>query len=213
MRVFIRQSLALLLPVFLLWTSAICADDADALLNKARGLVQKHRYDDARKTYKSLIEKTADDKEKAGYERELNYVLPYYEAGFYFRRGELEKAQKAIVSAMRANKPWPDRVEKLKKLGVQILAKRQDGGAGGKAPDEKTVARKIADIFKAYYRAHHTYPIDYNALNALLPPGKGLLRWYDVIGYKGGKRLYSIQLRNRAEHSQVLDLSGGSLVR
>ena len=205
--------LVLLLPWAFLCPVTAHAENPETLLNKARVLVQKHQYDESRTLYKKLIAQTADDGEKAGLERELNYVLPYYEAEYYYRQGALEKAQEVIVAAMRANKPWPDRGKKLKKLGVQILAKRQEIGAESRPPDEKTVARKIGEIFKAYHRSHHTYPPDYDALNALLPPGKGLLKWYDVIGYKGGKRLYSIQLRNREEHSQVLDLSGGNLVR
>ena len=200
-----------LLPWVLLWTGAVRATDADALLNQARTLVQKHHYEQSRRTYKNLIARTTDDKERAGYQRELDYVLPYYEADFYYRQGVLAKAQAVIVEALRVNRPYPDRVQKLKKLGVQILAARQDGG-GEKAPDEKTVARRIGDIFKAYYRKRHSYPVDYEALNQLLPPEKGLLRWYDVIGYKGGKRFYSIQLRNRMEKQQVIDLSGGSML-
>jgi len=100
----------------------------------------------------------------------------------------------------------------LKQLGVRIVAARGDNGKEN-APDEKAVAREIGDIFKAYQRSHRSYPVDYEALNQLLPPEKGLLRWYEVIAYKGGRQFYSIKLRNRNEHKQVLELAGSSLLR
>jgi tetratricopeptide (TPR) repeat protein len=200
----------LLITVFLISASAVFADDD--MLNRARALVQEHRYEESRKLYRELVAETSDQEEKARLERELNFLLPYYQAAHLYERKELEKAQQVIVNAIRANRAHPERVERLKSIGVRILAARQDPRGADRPPDEKTVARRIGEIFKAYYRRHRRYPPDYEALNRLLPPEQGLLRWYDVIGYRASKRFYSIQLRNRTEHSQVLDLSGGSVL-
>ncbi|RTZ59627.1 MAG: hypothetical protein DSZ32_04945, partial [Gammaproteobacteria bacterium] len=191
---------------------AQAADSIRSQMNQARSLVGKHQFEQSRKLYQSAMKQSSDKKQKAMLEREMDYVLPYYEAEYYFGAGALEKAQKVIVSAIQRNKSHPERVKKLKQLGVRILAAR-GGDSKKKAPDEKTVAREIGGMFRSYHRSHRSYPVDYNALNQLLPPEKGLLRWYDVIAYKGGRRFYSIRLRNRAKHEQVLDLSGGSLLR
>ena len=203
-----------LFPVLLCLMSgfAQAADSIRSQMNQARSLVGKHQFEQSRKLYQSAMKQSADKKQKAVLERELNYVLPYYEADYYFNAGALEKAQNVIVSAMRLNKSHPDRAKNLKQLGVRIVAARGDNGKEN-APDEKAVAREIGDIFKAYQRSHRSYPVDYEALNQLLPPEKGLLRWYEVIAYKGGRQFYSIKLRNRNEHKQVLELAGSSLLR
>ena len=203
----------LLIPVLLwLMPGQIHAASTRSQLNQARSLVGKHHFDQSRSLYQALIRQSSDDKQKAVLERELYYVLPYYEADYYFSAGALEKAQDIVVSAIRRNRPHPGRVKKLKELGVRILAARQ-GDSKGDAPDERAVAQQIGDIFKDYQRSHHSYPVDYDALNQLLPPEKGLLRWYEVVDYRGGRQFYRIRLRNRGDLQQVLELSGGSLLR